>query len=63
MIDFHKDVGGWRLAKTSHVTLPKDELKLIENTFTEIPELTPTRIEHLDEWDTEAICEDIFKHK
>ena len=63
IIDFHNNVGGWRLAKTSNIIFPKDEFKLIDNKFIEIPEITPTRIELCDEWDTDAICQDILKYK
>jgi hypothetical protein len=44
LLNFHNDIGGWRLAKTNNIIFPSLEFELVENTMVEIPKSTLTRI-------------------
>ena len=37
VLDFHNDVGGWRVSKTDDIILPTDEYKFVEIKLIEIP--------------------------
>ena len=39
VLDFHNDVGGWRVNKTDDIKLPTDEYKFVQNKLIEIPDL------------------------
>ena len=62
-LDFHNDVGGWRVSKTDDIKLPTDEYKFVENKLIEIPTYESEEIEVKDEYDTDAIVEKIIEKK
>ena len=45
VLDFHNDVGGWRVSKTDDIKLPTDEYKFVENKLIEIPDYESEEIE------------------
>ena len=55
VLDFHNDVGGWRVSKTDDINLPTDEYKFVENKLIEIPAYKSEEIEVKNEYDTDAI--------
>ena len=63
VLDFHNDVGGWRVSKTDDIKLPTDEYKFVENKLIEIPIYKSEEIEVNDEYDTDAIVEKIVEKR
>ena len=63
VLDFHNDVGGWRVSKCDDIKLPTDEFKFEENKLIEIPTYKSEEIEVNDEYDTDAIVEKIVEKK
>ena len=63
VLDFHNDVGGWRVSKTDDKKLPTDEYKFVENKLIEIPVYESKEIEIEDEYNTDAIVEKIVEKK
>ena len=63
VLDFHSDVGGWRVSKTDDIKLPTDEYKFVENKLIEIPAYESEEIEVKNEYDTDAIVEKIVEKK
>ena len=63
MLDFHNDVGGWRVSKTDDIKLPTDEFKFVENKPIEIPVYKSEEIEVKNEYDTVPIVEKIVEKK
>ena len=55
VLDFHNDVGGWRVSKTDDIKLPTDEYTFVENKLIEIPVYESKEIEIEDEYNTDAI--------
>ena len=63
VLDFHNDIGGWRVSKTDDIKLPTDEYKFVENKLIEIPAYESEEIEVKNEYDTDAIVEKIVEKK
>ena len=63
VLDFHNDVGGWRVSKTDDTKLPTDEYKFVENKLIEIPVYESKEIEIEDEYNTDAVVEKIVETK
>ena len=63
VLDFHNDVGGWRVSKTDDIKLPTDEYKFVENKLIEIPVYESKEIAIEDEYNTDAIVEKIVEKK
>ena len=63
VLDFHNDVGGWRVSKTDDIKLPTDEYKFVENKLIEIPTYESEEIEVKNEYDTDTIVEKIVEKK
>ena len=62
VISFYDDIGGWRVSKTDNIVLPSDNYKLSENFFIKIENPKFTRVVVDDEYDTQAICQQIIKN-
>ena len=63
VLDFHNDVGGWRVSKTDDIKLPTDEFKFVENKPIEIPVYKSEEIEVKNEYDTVPIVETIVEKR
>ena len=63
VLDFHNNVGGWRVSKTDDIILPTDDFKFVENELIEIPVYKSEEIEVKNEYDTDAIVEKIVEKR
>ena len=63
VLDFHNNVGGWRVSKTDDIKLPTDEYKFVENELIEIPVYESKEIEIEDEYNTDTIVQKIVEKK
>ena len=59
LLDFHNDVGGWRVSKSNEDTiLPTVEYNIIENEKVEIPVVICKECHVKDEYDTDNIIDE-----
>ena len=63
LLDFHNDIGGWRVSKYDDIKLPNEPYKIVENQLVKIPTYESKNIEIKDEYDTDDIISKIEKVK
>ena len=63
VLDFHNDVGGWRVSKNDDIKLPTDLYKCVRNELIKIPVYESKEIEIEDEYNTDAIVEKIVEKR
>ena len=63
VLDFHNDVGCWRVSKCDDIKLPTDEYKFVKNQLIEIPVYKSEVIEVENEYDTDTIVEKIVEKR
>ena len=63
VLDFHNDIGGWRVSKYDDIKLPTEQYKIVKNQSVEIPVYECKEIKIDDEYDTDAIIDKIEKVK
>ena len=61
-IDFNEEIGGWRHEKGKKPLEPSGKLEQKPNELTPIPIYKNETINVKDEWNTEAIAQDVIKH-
>ena len=61
LLDFHNDIGGWRVSKYDEIKLPHEGYKIVENQFIKIPTYESKELEIDDEYDTDDIISKIEK--
>ena len=59
LINFSKDIGGWRAENDKQVSPPSDFYKMKDNEIPTIPVYKNERLPTPDEYDTQSICENI----
>ena len=63
LLDFHNDIGGWRVSKYDEIKLPHEGYKIVENQFIKIPTYESKEIEINDEYDTDDIISKIVEKR
>ena len=61
LINFSKDIGGWRAENDKQVSPPSDFYKMKPNEIPTIPVYKNERLPTPDEYDTQSICENIVE--
>ena len=61
LLNFSKDIGGWRVEKGKLFVSPTDDYEMKPNELVEIPTYENERVMVEDEWDTQAICQQIVE--
>ena len=59
LLNFSKQIGGWRAEKDKQFNTPSDNYEMKPNELVEIPTYETEKIQVEDEWDTDAICKQI----
>lgn len=54
VLDFHHDIGGWRVSKYDEIKLPNDHFKLVENQLIQTPTYVSNEIDVDHEYNTGA---------
>ena len=62
-IHVSSDIGGWRLSKTEHINIPPQCFSIKDNNKITIENPHFERINIMNEWDTDDICNNIIKYK
>ena len=63
LLDFHNDIGGWRVSKYDEIKLPHEGYKIVENQFINIPTYESKEIEINDKYDTDDIISKIVEKR
>ena len=61
LLNFSKEIGGWRVEKGKLFVAPNDDYEMKPNKLAEIPTYENERITVEDEWDAQAICAQIVE--
>ena len=61
LLNFHGDIGGWRVNKTNDIKLPTVRYEMVENELIEIPLGKNEEILVKDEYDTDKIIDEIVE--
>ena len=61
LLNFSKEIGGWRVKKGKLFVAPNDDYEMKPNELVEIPTYENERITVEDEWDAQAICAQIVE--
>ena len=61
LLNFSKEIGGWRVEKGKLFVAPTDDYEMKPNELVEIPTYENERVTVEDEWDTAQICKQIVE--
>ena len=63
VLDFHDEIGGWRVSKYDDIKLPTDKYKIVKNEVVKIPVYENEEIKLKDEYDMDEIWGHIYEKK